>query len=438
LRYRPFTSYHAPYWPLVGDLKMKTLSTALQIKNAKAGVYSVKGASGLRFKKISDEPGGGSYVVRFRLGDRRPTMGLGAFSEISLAGAREAATEAVKLARKGIDPIEARRREKAANLAAEQPLDFKQATEAYFEAHAPSWKHKYARAVWLNPIVKYAYPVIGRLGLDAIGVEHVAAIVRAAANANAPEAGRRVRARIEAVLDAAVAKGQLDAMRRNPADAKLVAKVHPLRRRKGARPHFRRIEKIDDAPAAFRALRQARERAQTGPAGAAIDAWLFMIATCARPSEAREARWSEIDFDRRLWTLPAERTKTGCEHVAPLNSIALETLERRRKARTGDAVFGSRSGSPVSNSVFTRVPKKTGIDAGAPHSWRSIFRDFCGDVARVDRDLAEAALAHSLGATEGAYRRDTAVEARRPVMAAYAKWLCGDAGADVIAFPTRA
>jgi hypothetical protein len=136
-------------------------------------------------------------------------------------------------------------------------------------------------------------------------------------------------------------------------------------------------------------------------------------------------RWDEIDQDKKFWVLLASRAQTAKTHVVPLSSIALETLERRRKARTGDAVFGSQSGSPVSNSVFTRVPKKTGIDAGAPHSWRSIFRDWSGDVGRIDRDLAEAALAHSLGATEGAYRRDTAVEARRGPTEAYAKWLRG-------------
>jgi hypothetical protein len=91
---------------------MKPLSTTLQIKNAKKGVYSVKGASGFGFKKESGAPGAGSYTVRYRLGDRRPTMGLGAFSEISLADARGAAEAAVRLARKGVDPIEARKREK--------------------------------------------------------------------------------------------------------------------------------------------------------------------------------------------------------------------------------------------------------------------------------------------------------------------------------------
>jgi hypothetical protein len=90
-------------------------------------------------------------------------------------------------------------------------------------------------------------------------------------------------------------------------------------------------------------------------------------------------------------------------------------------------VFGCRSGSPVSDIVFTRVPKKTGIDAGAPHSCRSIWRDWAGDIDRVDRDLAEAALAH----TDASCRREAAIEARLPVMDAYATWLCGDAGADI-------
>lgn len=414
--------------------RTRTISTTLQAKHAKAGIYSVKGASGFGFKKESDEIGIGSYIVRFRLGGRRPTMGLGAFGEISLADAREAAIDAVKLARKGTDPIEARRRERAANLAAErakQPTDFRQATEAYLKAHAPSWKHRYARAVWLNPIIKYAYPVIGARPLDEIGVEHIAAIMSKAPG----ETGRRVRSRIEAVLNAAIAKGERDATRGNPANAKLIAAVHPSRRKAGDRAHFRRIP-LEDAPNAFNVILTSRTGA-AGPQTVALDAWLFMIATAARPSEALCASWREIDLDKRLWTLPAARAKTGRAHVVPLSAIALEVLERRREARTGDAVFPSRSGSPLSYPGFAFAPSRVGIDAGAPHSWRSIFRDWAGDVGRIDRDLAEAALAHSLGGVEGAYRRESAVEARRPVMEAYARWLAGVAGAEVITFPSR-
>jgi integrase len=124
--------------------------------------------------------------------------------------------------------------------------------------------------------------------------------------------------------------------------------------------------------------------------------------------------------------------------------LALEVLERRALVRTGalpvgdSAVFPGWSGSPVGYSNFAKAPAKLGLDLGTPHSWRSIFRDWCHSVGRISRDLAEEALAHSLGTVEGAYRRDPAVEARAPVMEAYSRWLVGDAGADVIAFPARA
>jgi integrase len=94
----------------------------------------------------------------------------------------------------------------------------------------------------------------------------------------------------------------------NPAGGKLIVAAHPLKR-KGERPHYRAV-KIDDAQEVFRALK-AEE-------GSAFGAWLFMVLTAARPSEALEARWAEVDFDRRLWTLPPERMKSAKQHVVPL------------------------------------------------------------------------------------------------------------------------
>jgi integrase len=109
-------------------------------------------------------------------------------------------------------------------------------------------------------------------------------------------------------------------------------------------------------------------------------------------------------------------------------------LDRQQRVRTGDAVFPGRSGSPLSYASFATAPAKAGIDACTPHGWRSCFRDWCGDIGDVPRDLAEAALAHSLNATEGAYRRMTAVERRREVMTRYADWLNDERG-KILAFP---
>ena len=97
-----------------------------------------------------------------------------------------------------------------------------------------------------------------------------------------------------------------------------------------------------------------------------------------------------------------------------------------------------RSGSPIAYSNFAAAPAKADLDTRSPPGWRSIFRDFCGDIRRIDRDLGEAAQGHSLDAVEGAYRRERAIEAGRPAMEASAQWLAGDAGADIIVFPARA
>ena len=118
----------------------------------------------------------------------------------------------------------------------------------------------------------------------------------------------------------------------------------------------------------------------------------------------------------------ARSQRRRCRHASHESSFA------------GDAVFPGRSGSPLSYASFATAPAKAGIDACTPHGWRSCFRDWCGDIGDVPRDLAEAALAHSLNATEGAYRRMTAVERRREVMTRYADWLNDERG-KILAFP---
>jgi integrase len=408
----------------------KLISTQAQADKAGPGVHRVKGATGLYLKKTT--PSSGSWFYRFRLGGKRPEMGLGALAEVSLAKAQDEALRLRLEVKTGVNPIAARRTAKTetalVNAAAASKAVFRQAVEDYVKAHAPSWKHPASRRLWLNPVIKYAYPVIGGKWLDDIRVEDVAAIMDAAVAQGARTAGPRVRLRIEQVINAAIAKGQRSAALGNPASVKLVKAVRPAA--KTTEEHFRRLP-LDDAPAVFCAL-MARAEGST-----AFAAWAFMIATAARPSEALCAPWAEVDLVKKTWTLPKERMKGGKEHVVPLSSIAVAALARQAERRTGDSVFPGRSGSPLSYTAFFRAPAKAGLDAGSPHSWRSVFRDACGDKLRVDRDLAEAALAHSLGKVEAAYRRETAVEARRAVMEAYANWLEGE-GANVLAFKGRA
>ena len=323
-------------------------------------------------------------------------MGLGRLSEISMADASKAAREAVALASKGIDPIAERERVKAANLTAERakkPVIFMQSAETHLDAHANSWKHKYARATWFNSVKKYAYPILGEIPTNDIVATHVAAVVRAAAADGNLATGKLVQQRIRKIMNGAIARGERDPLRGNPADAGLVGAIVPLKRRT---VHFRRIE-LDDVLAVFRALREAQERA-TGLRGAELDAWLFMIACALRPSEALHARWGETNLDKKLLVIGPERTKSGREHRVPLSSLALEILERRDRVRvrTGDekvdaaaAVFAGPSGALVGYTNFALGPQKAGIEAGTPHSWKSIFSDWRGEKTNFPRELAD-------------------------------------------------
>ena len=265
--------------------------------------------------------------------------------------------------------------------------------------------------------------------LDDIRVEHVDAVMTAAVNGGAPKVAPRIRLRVEQIINAATALGRRNAELPNPASVKLIKAVRPTKD-DDKRENFRRI-KLADAPAAIRKVMSLA--ANSTP----LSALVFMIATAARPSEALGAKWDEIDLEKRLWTVPAARMKGGKEHVVPLSPVALAALDRQAGVRCGDAVFPGLGGSPMSYGAFAAAARGLDFDLGTPHSWRSIFRDAAEDKCGYLPHTAEAALAHSLGKVEAAYRRETAVEARRGLMDAYARWLMGE-GANVLAFKSRA
>jgi Arm DNA-binding domain len=268
---------------------MKRLSTQLQIRHAKAGVYAISGASGFGFKKVSDEEGGGAYTVRFRLGDKRPIMGLGAYGEISLAGAREAAKEAVKLARSGVNPIAERDRQRAANLAAEKKaVTCREAAKVFFDKTKGAWRGRYYAQSWWSQMVRFVFPVVGDIPIGDLLSEHIAAIRMATNDAGAPSTGRQIQSRLGEVADMAVARGWRGAAQRNPADARQVDAFLPAKRSQGEPSHFRRID-LTAAPAAFLALIEAGKQ---GSGGGAVGSRRMGVHGLMRPAPGRGSEYA--------------------------------------------------------------------------------------------------------------------------------------------------
>jgi integrase len=182
-----------------------------------------------------------------------------------------------------------------------------------------------------------------------------------------------------------------------------------------------------ETPAFMAALRASE------PSMAAL-ALELMILTACRSGEVRGMLWDEVDFDTATLTIAPDRMKRGREHQAPLSADAMALIRRLEAGRIGKFVFpGRRSDGPVTNyPVWALVQRLTGQRA-SPHGFRASFRSWCR-AKKVPDDIAERCLAHGReDATQAAYDREEMLEDRRVWMERWAKFLSGEASADVVA-----
>jgi integrase len=259
----------------------------------------------------------------------------------------------------------------------------------------------------------YAAP-LWPLRVDHVEVGHVLEVLKPIWTTK-PETASRLRGRIEKVLDAAKARGHRNGV--NPArwrghlDHLLPPRQRLTRGHHAAMPYGEVPRFIGDL------------RRRDAVAACALE---FLILTAARSGEVICARWPELDLQRGVWTIPATRMKAGCEHRVPLVARAMQIIEVMDKVRIGDFVFPSRVATkPLSSMVLEMLLRRMGQEAITVHGFRSSFRDWAGEATSFPREIAEAALAHTVGdQTERAYRRGDALEKRRELMDHWASF-CG-------------
>lgn len=386
--------------------RFKLTDTAIR-RLDKPGIYSDGDGLFLRVRK------GGSRQWFFihRRGGKRTEIGLGGYGQgtapVSLSLAREKA-DAIrdKLAR-GIDPREDRKPVK--------PVTFKDCMDQLLASKENDWKNPKHRQQWEMTLREYAAPLHDMAVAD-IALGDVKACLMPHWEER-PVTADRLRSRIQAVIDYAIAHEWRTAG--NPARWQgLLDKVMP-KRRKLVNGHHKATP-YSDAPKVAKALRTSK-----GTAARAVE---FLMLTAARSGEARLATFDEIDFEARTWTLSAERMKAGREHIVPLSDRAIAILQAQRQTATSALIFeGGVNKRPISDTAMTKALRLAAKDdAATVHGLRSTFRDWAGDKTDFERDVAEAALAHTVrDATEAAYRRETALGKRRALMEAWALYLDG-------------
>jgi integrase len=380
--------------------------TALKVEKAKkAGMYADGGGLYLR---VTPE-GAKNWVLRYML-DRRPRwMGLG---PVTLYGLQEARTKALDARRKrheGIDPIDARRAERARQrLDAAKAVTFKQCAESYIASHRAGWRNGKHAGQWGATLSTYAYPVVGALPVQAVDTGLVLKVLERIWTAK-PETAGRVRGRLESILDFAKVRGYRDG--ENPARWRgHLDKLLP------ARSKIRQVEHHAALPFAELPAFLTSLREQEGVAARALE---FAILTAARTGEVIGACWNEVDMLDKVWTVPAARMKAHREHRVPLSARALAILDEMQAARHGDAfVFpGGKPGRPLSNMAFLMLLRRMGRGDLTAHGFRATFKTWASERTSFQNEIVETALAHAIGGkVEQAYMRGDMFEKRRRLM----------------------
>lgn len=380
--------------------------SALAVKRAKPGRHADGGGLHLLVK----ESGARSWVYRFMLKGKSRDIGLGSAGPdgLSLAAARNARDVLRVKVKAGVDPLEEREREAAQAIAEAEAAKvasttFKDIATSYIAANEDSWRNPKHRQQWRNTLSTYVYPEIGDMPVVEIGTTHILRILEPIWKTK-PETASRIRGRIETVLDSAKARGYREG--ENPARWRgHLAQILPARS-KLSRGHHKALP-YEEIPDLIQALR-------TREAVAAL-ALEFAILTAARTGEVLGATWDEVDMEAGQWTVPAERMKAAKTHRVPLSQRVIEILETVRTLG-GEYLFPGAQGGKLSGMAMSMLLRRMNVDATV-HGFRSSFRDWAAERTSYAHEVAEMALAHTVGsAVERAYRRGDLFEKRRQLM----------------------
>ena len=415
----------------VGKIKRKTvkrLNAGIIRSLTKPGRYG----DGEGLYLVVSRNGTKSWVQRFQINGKRHDIGLGSCrvnSEregigLGLREVRKLALENLTMIHEGRNPL-AEKRQAADDARQFGPPTFEEAARQTLDSLRPLWRSPKTGRQWWQSMQRHVLPAIGGEPVDAIEVADLLRILAPIWNAKRETAGQ-LRANMGKVFEWSIAHGYRTAS--NPAGLGLDGALPKRRRRREHRTalHYREV------PAALDAVAD-------GPGSEAVKLALrFVALTAVRTAEARKAAWPEIDLDARVWRIPANRMKAEREHRVPLSDAAVEILERA-KVLGGAPGFvfpsphGARRGGALSEHAMLKRLKDLEIGATV-HGFRSSFRDWCAETGKP-REVAEAALAHVVGGTEGAYFRSDLFERRRALMQQWADYLAGEGeAANVVSF----
>ena len=377
---------------------LRNALSAARAKHLPKGKY----ADGSGLWLFKSRPDAGKWVQRLTVNGRRREMGLGRWPEVSISEAREKSEDARRLLRNGIDPID----ERAKSQRHSHRLTVAEAIESCFTARQAELKGDGKAGRWLSPLKNHVIPKIGHLAIEDVD-QHVLKRTLEPIWHSKADTARKASNRINLTLQHAAALG-LDV------DLQAILKAQALLGKQRYKAQHIASIPYAEAPSFYKWL-------CTKDFTSAL-ALRFLMLTVARTTEIRGARFCEINED--IWSIPAERTKSGREHRIPLTEEAMHVVAAAQVSKDQDVMFPSPTGKIMSDAAMSRFMEREGYTA-RPHGFRATFRTWVEEQTDTPFEIKESALSHKVdsGIVE-AYQRSDRLEKRRKLMEAWTDFLC--------------
>ena len=341
--------------------------------------------------------GSKAWQVRLVADGRKTDKGIGAYPAVRLAEAR------VKAKARREQVIAGRGEVEVVNTVP----TFKVVAEKYIASSAPTWKNHKTVINTRSCLENYAYPVFGDIPVNDIRRAEVLAVLEGIWTSK-PAAAKKLRQRVRSVFDYALDREYIEV---NPAAHFTRASLPPT----GNGTHFRALPYQD--------VSEALTTISASSSSLAVRlCFKWLVLTSARSGEARGARWTDIDLEARVWTVPGERMKSGVEHRVPLSHQAMAVLDEAAPLKDDSGLLFPGVKGELSDMTLTKVLRDNGLaDKATVHGFRTSFKTWCMETTDTPWAVGEAALAHTLGnSTEQAYARTDLFDRRRELMQQWA------------------
>lgn len=370
--------------------------------------------------KLAD--GGGLYLLvlpssvmlwrfRYQFGNKEKLLSIGPYSMIKLAEARQKAFEAKKLLREGIDPSQ-RKQENKRQHDLEHKHTFRAVAQDWHNTNKKKWTPEHAARLWMR-LENHAMTELGPQPISKIRTPDLIVLLRKLEKKGKNDTAGRLAQILNVVFRYAVHSGLIE---HSPAsDLRGVVAPHQEK-------HFPAIP-----PAELPELLVRLEGAKTHPQN--ILAIKLLLHTFLRPGELRYGRWAEIDWEAKLWQVPANRMKRRIEHAVPLSEPVIALLrELQAYSGSGEYLFPNhhrRTHPVMSENTVNKVLRSIGYgDRLVGHGFRAIASTALNESALFRPDVIEAQLSHiEQNNSRRPYNRAQYLEERRSMMEWWSEYI---------------